>query len=186
MEKLRKLIQMTEHPEQYCDEEWQEIFDGETVSKAQVEEAWTRFERRHMGTPRQQWMKIAASFVGVLMLSGIALAAIHIIRSSHNDVEADCQSPTQEVQVVNTNQLTEQATNTPARTVVFEDAELRQIVDSLSLYYKVKPAYRHEAVRHLRLYYEWDQHQSLGRVVSELNHFDHVSIGLQGDSIIIK
>ena len=66
MEKLRKLTQMTEHPEQYSDEEWQEIFGGETVSDEQVETEWKRFEQQHFPRHNRQWLKMAASFIGIL------------------------------------------------------------------------------------------------------------------------
>ena len=46
--------------------------------------------------------------------------------------------------------------------------------------------FHQQQARHLRLYYEWDQHSSINEVVSEINHFDHINITLQGDSIIIK
>ncbi len=186
MEKLRKLTQMTEHPEQYSDEEWQEIFGGETIDEEQVEEAWRAFETKHLKPQPTRIWRIAATFIGVLMLSGIALAAVHFIRNSHSDAEGEDITPTQEVRMANQHEQPEEETKTTARTLVFEDAELRQIVDSLSIYYKVKPCFRRNAVGHLRLYYEWDQHHSLSRVVSELNHFDRVSIHLKGDSIIIE
>ena len=82
MEKLRKLTQMTEHPEQYSDEEWQEIFGGETVSDEQVETEWKRFEQQHFPRHNRQWLKMAASFIGILMLSGIAYATIQMAGSS--------------------------------------------------------------------------------------------------------
>ena len=45
-----------------------------------IDEEWQKFEARHF--PQKQrswgWMQIAAIFIGVLMLSGITYAAIHI------------------------------------------------------------------------------------------------------------
>ena len=185
MEKLRKLTQMTEHPEQYNDEEWQEVFGDETVDEEQVEEAWRAFEAKHLKPQPTRLWRVAATFIGVLMLSGIALAAwIAYPKASPSPSERE------DVEILD-NAASDDPTSSPSEgreeTIrVFEDAELRQIVDSLSVYYKVKPGFRHDAVSHLRLYYEWDQRHSLGRVVSELNHFDRVSIHLKGDSIIIE
>ena len=71
MEKLRKLTQMTEHPEQYSDEEWQEIFGGETVSDEQVETEWKRFEQQHFPRHNRQWLKMAASFIGITVKPSI-------------------------------------------------------------------------------------------------------------------
>lgn len=72
------------------------------------------------------------------------------------------------------------------RTVTFEDAELQQIADSLSAFYNVTPVFLQQQMRHLRLFYEWNQRSNISEVVSEINHFDHINITLQGDSIIIK
>ncbi len=177
---------MTENPKHYSDEEWQEIFDGETVSEEQIEQEWRHFEDKYMKPQPIRLWRIAAMFVGVMMLSGIALAAVHIIRNTQTDVGGNLQSPTQETRMVNTQQPSEEDINVLPHTVVFENTELQQIVDSLSIYYKVKPAYRHDSVRHLRLYYEWNQSNSISEIASEISHFDHVSISLKGDSIIIE
>jgi hypothetical protein len=195
MEKLRKLTQMTEHPERYSDEEWQEIFNGETVSKEETESAWKQFKSAHFNDseePQQASVhkmptlfKMAAMFIGILLISGIAVAAIVKSLNSDND-EEEKKIPTTEARVATPEQQSIEETGTPARTVVFEDAELQQIVDSLSIYYKVKPAYRQEQARHLRLYYEWDQHHSIEDVTRQINHFDHISISMKGDSIIIE
>ena len=185
MEKLRKLTQMTEHPEQYSDEEWQEIFDDETIDEEHVEEAWRTFEAKHLKPQATRLWRVAATFIGVLMLSGIALAAwIAYPKASPSPSEEENVETLDIAASANPTSSPLEGREEAIR--VFEDAELQQIVDSLSLYYKVKPGFRHDAVSHLRLYYEWDQHHSLSRVVSELNHFDRVSIHLKGDSIIIE
>ncbi|MBQ8948854.1 MAG: DUF4974 domain-containing protein [Prevotella sp.] len=183
MEKLRKLTQMTEHPELYSDEEWQEIFDGETVSDEQVEAEWERFEQQHFSQHNRQWLKIAASFIGVLILSGVALAAIHLASSHHDDDNSTMPATTISTQGVGEAQP---EMGERPHTVVFENAELQQIVDSLTYYYNIKPVYRYDAPRHLRLYYEWDQRNSIEDIASQISQFDRVSISLMGDSIIIE
>jgi hypothetical protein len=50
----------------------------------------------------------------------------------------------------------------------------------------VKPYYRRESSRQLRLYYEWDQHNSIAEITELLNNFEQVSISQKGDSIIIE
>lgn len=185
MERLRKLTQMTEHPEQYNDEEWKEIFDGQTVSDEQVEAEWKRFEQQHYPQHNRQWLKIAASFVGILMLSGIALAAVHLANSQHNDEDDAVEAPSTAV-TTQGNGKSGPVTGAKPHTVVFENAELQQIVDSLTYYYNIKPVFRHDATRQLRLYYEWDQRNSIDDIASQISHFDHVSISLKGDSIIIE
>lgn len=135
---------------------------------------------------KKHFLWITATFICILLVSGIAFAAIHFIRSSRNDVEEEQKSPTHEVQTVNQQQPAEEESNTPPRTIIFEDAELQQIIDSLTIYYKVKPAYRHEEARHIRLYYEWDQRNSIEAIAREISHFERISISMKGDSIIIE
>lgn len=185
---------MTEHPEQYSDEEWQEIFDGETVSEEETEAAWKQFNSAHFkdsGKPQLASVhkmpllfKMAAMFIGILLISGIAIAAI--VTSLNNNDEEEKKATMAKVRLATPGQQHMKGTGETARTVVFEDAELQQIVDSLSIYYKVKPAYRQEQTRHLRLYYEWDQHHSIEDVTRQISHFDHISISMKGDSIIIE
>ena len=194
MERLKKLAQMTEHPDRYSDEEWKEVFCGETIGKEETDEAWNRFASKHFPAeeePQQKSMqrktpllKIAATFAGILIISGLAFAAIMI--SHQNAAEQAPQAvettPTEQKQALEE----KDEKRADMRIVTFEDAELQQIIDSLSGYYSVKPDFHQQQARHLRLYYEWDQHSSINEVVSEINHFDHINITLQGDSIIIK
>lgn len=183
MEKLRKLTQMTEHPEQYTDKEWQEIFEGETVSQEEIDQAWQRFEKEHSRRPNKSILNIAASFIGILLLSGIAVAAIlhttkpkaPVTETTKTEVRADNETSPATI-----------ASIQEQHTVIFENTELQQIVDSLAIYYKVKPYYRRESSRQLRLYYEWDQHNSIMEITNLLNNFEQVSISLRGDSIIIE
>ena len=183
MEKLRKLAQMAEHPERFTDEEWQEVFEGETVSQEQIDQAWQRFEKRHPRRPNRSILKIAASFIGILLLSGIAVAAILHTTKPEAPVTETTKT---EVRTDNETSPATTASVQEPHTVIFENTELQQIIDSLAIYYKVKPYYRRESSRQLRLYYEWDQHNSIAEITELLNNFEQVSISLKGDSIIIE
>ena len=88
---------MTEHPERYSEEEWQEIFNGETVSEEETESAWKQFKSAHFNDLEESQQasvhkmptlfKMAAMFIGILLISGIAVAAIVKSLSSNNDEE---------------------------------------------------------------------------------------------------
>ena len=218
MDKLKRLIQMTQHPERYTDEQWREVFDGETLTDEQIEAEWQQFEQSHfpaqtaMATKEEQarstsekahgqqsdssfftrhsaLLKVAASLIGILMLSGITLAAIHIVRSVQQPAASAQQSaPTiqQSAADIQQNDSSLAALYSPLQTIVFEDAELQQIADSLAAFYGMSPVFRNTSTRHLRLFYEWNQQARISEIINELNHFDHVSISLKGDSIIFE
>ena len=57
MERLKKLAQMTEHPDRYSDEEWKEVFCGETIGKEETDEAWNRFASKHFPAEEEPQQK---------------------------------------------------------------------------------------------------------------------------------
>ncbi len=102
-EKIKKLLDMQEHPEHYSeqtlntmlkDPEVRELMESTALLKQSmtwagmsndsinVEDEWQRFAQQHTvdSKPRHGWIKVAAAFVGVLFVSGITLAAIHFVR----------------------------------------------------------------------------------------------------------
>lgn len=152
-----------------------------------IDEEWKKFEARHFSPNRSWgWMQIAATIVGVLMLSGIAYAAIHIV--SHG--EEDQKSPAQETQVITQSQ---QAIDQPAesldsipQTRIFENVPLDEMVNELALYYNKVADVQNQQAHELRLYYKWEQKDELTSVVDDLNHFEHVSLVIEEDKLIVK
>ena len=130
-----------------------------------------------------RFMRIAAMFIGVLMLSGIAFAAYRLV------VGGDSESPTQEVRTANPTQQagTLQQTQTDLNSIrTFENAELQQILKELSDYYHVSVEYRNEQSRHIRLYTKWDTAAPLQQIIELLNGFEKVSVRLIDNQIIAE
>lgn len=117
MDKLTQVIDMIEHPEHYSESQIKEIlqdeesrqtyltmmemrmaFDKEATEKdLDVDKEWQLFTEQHpVVKSRFDWHKLAASFIGVCLLSGIAFAAIHTF-SSHRQVEETSAGDTSQV-----------------------------------------------------------------------------------------
>ena len=62
------------------------LHDDDIDTSDIIDEEWTKFEAEHFGGEQRKvrppFLKIAALFIGVLMLSGITYAAVHIISRS--------------------------------------------------------------------------------------------------------
>ena len=71
----RLFLDMQEHPENYSDELLEDVMDN-IDRKSDTEAAWQRFKYAQP-TPRR-WLRVAAIFVGVLAMAGIALAAVQL------------------------------------------------------------------------------------------------------------
>ena len=163
------------------DEEWQKFLLRQA----------NKFEREaeHFAAKQRSrnWMKIAAMFFGVLMLSGIAYAAVHII--SHN-VGVDEKIPTQEVSRRNGSLV---ATKEPsliadstAQPRLYDNVHLGEILDELSTYYHIKVVYYTEDARHPRLYYQWKPEYTIEKVVEMLNNFEWLQMELKNDTLYVK
>ena len=77
--KKEEQIRMLLHPEKYTDEQLDQMLDEVNIPVPEPNEEWARFKKKRSGSPI---LKIAASIIGVLMLSGISYATIaHFIET---------------------------------------------------------------------------------------------------------
>ena len=132
--------------------------------------------------------KIAASFIGVLLASGIAFAAIQVVR---NISTPKPQQPT-------TEQTTDidPVTSLPADTVkadtisvepyIFNNVPLDSMLTAIATAHGVGVEFENEAARHLRFHFVWKREDSLSRVVEKLNTFEAVNIGMEDKTLVVK
>ena len=132
--------------------------------------------------------KIAASFIGVLLASGIAFAAIQVVR---NISTPKPQQPT-------TEQTTDidPVTSLPADTVkaetisvepyIFNNVPLDSMLTAIATAHGVGVEFENEAARHLRFHFVWKREDSLSRVVEKLNTFEAVNIGIEDKTLVVR
>ena len=132
--------------------------------------------------------KIAASFIGVLLVSGIAFAAIQVVR---NISTPKPQQPT-------TEQTTDikPVTSLPVETVkadtittepyVFNNVPLDSMLTAIATAHGVGVEFENEAARQLRFHFVWKREDSLDRVVEKLNTFEAVNIGMEDNKLVVR
>ena len=176
---------MQEHPEKYSEEQIETMMD-DLDRLPDVDAAWQKFQRTEQSFSRR-WLKAAASIIGILMLTGIAYAAVHII--SHN-ARVDEKAQTQEVQNINSpkNDTTAETLTADSipQTHIFENTPLDEMVSEIAHYYNKVADIQSEEAHELRLYYKWEPKDSLESVIDDLNHFDRVSLTIEDDKLIVK
>lgn len=184
--KKQMFLDMQEHPEKYSEEQIETMMD-DLDRLPDVDVAWQEFQQTGQSSPRR-WLKAAASIIGVLMLSGIAYAAIHIIS---RNAGVDEETPTHEVQNINS-PLNDDAivetftTDSIPQTRIFENTPLDEMVSEIAHYYNKVADIQSKEAHELRLYYKWDPKDALENVVDDLNHFDHVNLAIEDDKLIVK
>jgi hypothetical protein len=210
-EKIQMLLDMQEHPENYSEQELKTmlkdpevrelmeatallkqamIWENSRKSTVNVDAEWQRFAGQHIADskPRRGWMKVAAVFLGVLFVSGITFAAIHIVRMVNS----------QKSQTVQTEQpMTAKASTTiPADTVKtdtiapkiirYDEATLQKILTDMGEYYRLRVELRNEDAKTLRLFFQWNQQQEASKVLEQLNTFERIHLVLNDSTIIAE
>lgn len=196
MKDIEELLKMTERPQDYSDEEIREMMNDPEMRayyELMVEaEAGFALKRSDMSkvvkrptcyTISHRFMKAAAIFAGILLLSGISFAAYHFTFGAGSPAEQGKESTTQEVRVSNAHQ---QEVTEPSTIRTFENAELQQILQELSDFYHVGVKFHNEQSRHIRLYTKWDTAAPLKQIIERLNGFEKVSICLIDNQIIAE
>ena len=210
-EKIQMLLDMQEHPENYSEQELKTmlkdpevrelmeatallkqamIWENSRKNAVNVDAEWQRFAGQHIADskPRRGWMKVAAVFLGVLFVSGITFAAIHIVRMVNS----------QKSQTVQTEQpMTDKASTTiPADTVKtdtiapkiirYDEATLQKILTDMGEYYRLRVELRNEDAKTLRLFFQWNQRQEASKVLEQLNTFERIHLVLNDSTIIAE
>ena len=213
MDKLTQVIDMIEHPEHYSESQMTEIlqdeesrqayltmlemrmaFDKEaTENNLDVDKEWQMFAEQHpKSKTRLDWRKLAASFVGVCMLSGIAFATIHTF-SSHRQVEDQVIGDSAQLHVVSNPRAITAGKNMTSSDVkkeivhkTFDNVSLEKMLDEIAQYYGVKVVFLNQEAKQLRFYYEWNSANSLQNVVDELNHSQQMNLSLNNERLVVE
>ena len=211
MNKTDLLLQMMEHPQHYTAEEWQEILADEEcrelytlMSKTQsaidaarvdqevtddmVDAEWQRLsdEKQEVRNEKYSLLQFAAMFVGILMLSGIAFAAIQIVSHYNEPKEQDTRVVNNSQPSISSPQIAESDTIAAAQPRLYDNVPLGDIFDELSDYYHVKVVYQNEDAPRLRLFYQWKPEYTLEKVVEMLNNFEWIQIQTENDTLFIR
>ena len=179
----RLFLDMQEHPEQYSDAQLEAMMN-DIDRESDMEAAWERLEKGRMPmslreggrTVRPRWMRVAAAFVGVLVVAAMAMAAIHLIRSYYEQPETTAAGPG-----VQHSTLDEQRVE-PIR---FDNVTLDSILTVVSAHYHKAVIFLDEEPRRMKLIMTWQPEASLTEFIERLNAFDGLSLQLQGDTIVV-
>ena len=209
-EKRLMLFDMQEHPEKYTDEQIEHLLADDEVKdflrdlamarmagkkatpkKVDVDKAWKEFSN---GSYRNR-MKIAASIVGIIFLSGVALAAVQNgwLNFSTSDKVVDNKAMAEQIVPSNTlaNDSLKAMTVEPTdsldmKPVVFDNAELGTILMQMADFYNVKVEYMNANTQHVRLFFNWNKTKTLEQNLELLNAFDRIQIEYADGTLMVK
>ena len=203
-DKIRLLLDMHEHPENYTDEQLAAMLDDETqqhltaakramtdIPEPDVDAEWQRFEQAHFAPVKNRsWLKVAAMIAGVLMLSAFTYAAIHAVRHNAKDqakesIETVAPEPQTESAVGPRLGVADTAT-VVTEPIVFDNQPLDQMLEKIAPHYGLQVEFRNEDARALRFYFVWQPDEDLDAVLERLNLFESVNITKEGNTIVVE
>ena len=202
---------MMEQPHRYTADEWQEILAddecrelyalmsktksavdaarvGDRITDEMIDAEWQRLrsEKTEVKSEKYSFLKIAAMLVGILMLSGIAYAAIYIVRHTAKD-GGNSKSQTEETRITDSyQQMVVNDTVALPLPKLYDNIPLGDIFKDLSDYYHVRVVYQNEDAPRLRLFYQWKPEYTLEKVMEMLNNFDWIQIQKENDTLYIR
>ena len=209
-EKTKMLLDAQEHPEQFTDEALRHMQDDSEIralmeataqgkrammkhqplaSQETIDAAWQDFEAKHFPKTAKTSIlhKVAASFIGLLFVSGIAFAAVHIVRNYSNAVGEEVKSPTQETKISDSHQQalpTDTTATVPP--VVFDNVTLDSILPQIAQHYGYTVSFRSDKAKPLRLFLTWNPQDSIQKVTDKLNLFEQIHIMLDEQTMIVE
>ena len=211
---------MQEAPDKYSDQEIESMMD-DLDQVPDVDKAWQQFESEEFfaeqsgkaerrvkseefatSLPTMRFLsllrKMTASFVGLLLVSGVAFAAIHIVRQ-YQKPEAPLAADT--MAEANSSLFTLNS-SLPADTivkpgsVVFDNVTLDSIVKVIAAFHHLDMDLQNERQRvgasagmqasQLRFYFVWNQEESLQEVIEKLNMFEQVNLAVEDGKLMVR
>lgn len=213
MDKIEELMKMMEHPEQYPDEKWKDVLRDEEcreyynlmsktdsavgdqeVSDKDIDEEWGKFVTRYdmpKGKRMVFWHKMAAVFAGLVLISGLAIAAVKggWFHSPQPSSSPAVMKTADTSKVGHNDTVTEDTVVAKKDNPVirqYEDDTLENILDEMSDYYKVKIEYENTDAKRLRLFFKWDQSYRIDEIVGQLNNFQQFHISLENKTLVVE
>ena len=208
-ENIRQLLEMLDNPDAYTEQEIQNIINRDEDTReiyrlmveakrtsnhyqnqkpVDVDAAWQRFNQRLH--PKQHgfgWMKIAASFIGVLLVSGIAFAAIHLVRqyqkqdALQTEIMKNIISP---VTTLPADTLTKDTVT--VQPVIYDNIPLEEMLPEIAAHYDVKVVFANDEARQLRFRFVWNPQQGIDQVISDLNQFERLTVIRKDNQITVE
>ena len=140
-------------------------------------------------------MRKVAAVAAVLVVSGITFAAIHLVTLSHQasdnsntELVASHKDSIQQVSAPQKSNIEEKTDSASLAQLplVYENAELQNILTPIAGYFHLQVTYQNESARHIRLFLQLEKNMNLDDIIELMNHFEKVNIRHEGQTLIVE
>jgi hypothetical protein len=173
------------------DDEWKKLSNKINEERGvKSEEFAEAMGKNHSSflTLHSSFSKIAAVFIGFILISVLSIAAIHLLRGGSkpdNQTTVAVKDSVQKEKTVEAQPVAKDSTKTAVQKR-FEDVELQVMLKEMAQYYNVKVDFQNAGACHLRMHFLWNQKDGVEEVANQLNQFNQVSIAFVDNTITVK
>ena len=158
-------------------------FKNEDTAVPSVDEEWARFEAAHSAP--FTFRKVAATFIGIVVASGIAFAAIHIVRNVSVPKTPTAQTtPVKSVTTLTSDIV--KADTIAEESLVFNNVALEKILTEIAATHHIHVEFQNKEARQLRFHFVWKCGEDLSRTVEKLNTFEAVDIVVENEKLVVR
>lgn len=199
MDQLEQLLDMIEHPDRYTEQQVNSLLSDPDLRKHyevmvslraayEGQPALPQKKRDHIhgNTTRQHayplWggmgrgLKAAAAvFLGIVLVSGIAIAAW--LASPKPTVNTSSQAERLEASLPPSEEMTARA---------FDNTPLADIMAMVAKHYGHHVAFANDSLSQLRITTTWNEHEPLSAFLENMNELDGLSFTQKGDTIFVE
>jgi len=208
-ENIRQLLEMLDNPDAYTEQEIQDIINRDEDTREtyrlmvaakrssrlrqaeepiDVDAAWQKLNQKvHPKQHSFGWMKIAASFIGIMLVSGIAFAAIQIVRyaQQHTPKTEEVINTPKPASTIPSDTLPTDTTAV-SQPIIYDNIPLEKMLSEISAHYDAKVTFVNDEARGLRFRFVWNPQKGIGQVVSDLNQFERLTVTQKDDVITVE
>lgn len=185
----KMFLDMQEHPEKYSEQQIEATLD-ELDQTPDVEAAWQKFstercvgaERtrnyRQMAThPWRRWQKVAASFAGIVLATGLVFAAFRLFSPAKEAQPTEASVPNPQPSALS---------DSSDALVLFADIRLDSMLVLVGKHYGKAVLFCNEEIRGLRIHTKWNRKDSLAAFINNLNELDELQLTELRDTIFVQ
>lgn len=210
---IEQLLEMIDHPEDYSEQEILDIINSDDETRetyrqlvracqagrqrrmtdrpVDTDAAWRQFELSHFVQSKRHsiWLKVAALFLGIALMSGLTWAAIHVLRKATFKTSEQTEvitTPASQGEIPVTNPIDNDSTQVTDEAIVFDNVPLDEMLNEIAAYYGVTVEFHNKEAQRLRFHFVWHQNDGLDKVLEDMGHFERVSIHQSAGHLIIQ
>lgn len=172
---------------------------NEEMKMPSVDEEWKKLKEEKLKSTKVAFLWSAtrkvAAIAAVLVVSGFAFTAIHLAllsrqTSDKNNTELMAAGNDSVLEVSFTRKANIEEKSDSASIakfpLVYENAELQNILTPIAEHFHLKVTYQNESARHIRLFLQLKEDMSIDDIIKLMNHFEKVNTRHEGQTLIVE